>query len=120
MWRWKAGSDRPGFQFLKTAEAEQEAVEHGQKHALRGDVGTVPGIPQLRDGRAEAEDLVAVAGEGGQAVSGCIFHSNNCKNNRTPNGSLSSRTGYLCLAGWRARRNNSRLMAEIFSRSSLT
>ena len=72
-----------GFQRLEAAQAEQESVEGRQEYRAGGEVGVLARVAQSGEVAAKIEDLMNVAGEGGEPVVGDILHSIKCKKKRT-------------------------------------
>ena len=69
------------------------------------------GIGQLSGGGAKSEDLIEIAGKGRKLVSRAILPSHEGKNVASV---------YPPIPGLALRRNNSRLISEIFSRWSFS
>ena len=94
-------------------------MEGGQKYSRGRDGGVAPGIGQTGGGGPEIENLVEVAGEGREFVSGPFLLSYKCKIQRPAVRSPVLPVIYFfrpCLRSRsRSRRNNSRLISEIFS-----
>ena len=71
--------DQFRFQLLKAGQAEREPVKDREEDGGRRDVGIEPGIGQCGRGVAEIEDLVQIAGKGGEFVNRHILLSHKCK-----------------------------------------
>lgn len=94
-------------------------MKSGEEDGGGRDVGVVPRIGQAGGGGPEIENLIEVAGEGREFVGGPFLRSYKCKLGRTPAGLAAASVIYFfrprLRSRSRSRRNNSRLISEIFS-----
>ena len=101
-------------------------MEDGQKDGRGREVRLGTGVAQIGGEAPEIEDLAEVAGEGRQAVSGPILPSHHCKietpTTRVPSARCILYAPFRLRArrAFCSRRNSSRLISEILSRSSFS
>lgn len=72
------------LKWLKAGQAEDKSVKGGEKDGGRRDLRTEPRIGQRRDGSAEVENLVQVAGKGREFVGRPVLLFHKCKIEELP------------------------------------
>ena len=76
-------------------------MKGGQEDCRGGDLGFEAGVGQGGNRRAEIENLMQIAGEGGELVAGSILPSHKCKVTVPPNTALSTTVIVLTFPGSR-------------------